>query len=84
MKQRPFIQSCYQCSGSGKIITNPCGACKGMKTAQIMEEIELNVPAGVTEEYALQFKGKGNQFGRSVGDLIIRLSVKLYGFIMIF
>lgn len=41
-----------------------------------MEEIELNVPAGVTEEYALQFKGKGNQYGRSFGDLVIRLSVK--------
>ena len=40
-----------------------------------MEEIELNVPAGVTEEVALQFKGKGNQFGRASGDLIIKLSV---------
>ena len=75
MKHRPFIQPCYQCSGSGRIITNPCGTCKGVQTTQVTEEIELNVPAGVTEELALQFKGKGNQFGRAFGDLIIRLSV---------
>jgi DnaJ-class molecular chaperone len=39
------------------------------------EELELNIPSGVTEDYALQFKGKGNQFGRVSGDLLIRLSV---------
>ncbi len=45
------------------------------------EELELNIPAGVTEEYALQFKGKGNQLGRITGDLIARLSVntRVYG-----
>ena len=75
MKYRPFTQPCLNCSGSGNIITNPCNACTGSKTSLVMEEIELNVPAGVTEEVALQFKGKGNQFGRASGDLIIKLSV---------
>lgn len=75
MKHRPFIQPCYHCSGSGRVITNPCSMCKGSKITQITEEIEINIPAGVTEEFALQFKGKGNQIGRNFGDLIIKLSV---------
>lgn len=75
-KYRPFAQPCYQCSGFGRIITNPCGTCKGLKTTQVTEEIELNIPAGITEDFALQFKGKGNQIGKAFGDLIIRLSVQ--------
>lgn len=46
-----------------------------MKTSQVLEELEINVPAGVTEEHLLKFKGQGNYFGRNVGDLIIRLTV---------
>ena len=64
-----------QCSGAGKINLNPCGTCHGSKTSTITEEFELDIPPGVTEEYALQFKGKGNQFGRFTGDLLIRLTV---------
>jgi molecular chaperone DnaJ len=71
-----FSKTCTQCSGAGKHIHNPCIKCHGSKFINTNEEIDINVPAGVTEDYALQFKGKGNQFGRSVGDLIIRLAVR--------
>lgn len=48
------------------------------------EELELIIPQGVTEDYALQFKGKGNQFGRASGDLLIRLSVSIIQFCIIY
>jgi len=70
-----FTKTCTQCSGAGKVNLHPCGKCHGSKFVNATEELEINVPAGVTEDYALQFKGKGNQFNRTVGDLIIRLTV---------
>lgn len=75
-----YSKTCSQCAGTGKINSNPCGSCHGSKTSTVTDDIEITIPAGVTEEYALQYKGKGNHFGRLAGDLIIRLTVNCFVF----
>lgn len=70
-----FAKPCGSCGGSGKINTHPCTKCRGAKTTKIMEDVELEIPSGVTEDYVLQFQGKGDSIGRHSGDLIVRLTV---------
>lgn len=76
--QTPFgaMQSattCPTCSGSGQIIKNPCNVCKGDGRVFGEETIDVNIPAGVTDNIQLSMSGKGNAGakGGPPGDLII-------------
>jgi molecular chaperone DnaJ len=76
--QTPFgaMQSattCPTCSGSGQVIKNPCNVCRGDGRVFGEETIDVNIPAGVTDQIQLSMSGKGNAGakGGPSGDLII-------------
>lgn len=76
--QTPFgaMQSattCPTCSGSGQVIKNPCNVCRGDGRVFGEETIDVNIPAGVTDQIQSSMSGKGNTGakGGPPGDLII-------------
>jgi molecular chaperone DnaJ len=74
MTSRP----CERCEGSGRVILHPCSACQG--TGLIIKRVSLNVdvPAGVSDNTRLKVSGHGDagRNGGPTGDLYIDVSVK--------
>lgn len=64
---------CPQCSGSGKVVTNPCGRCKGTGLERIRETVKVKVPAGVENGMQLTVRGEGHSASRGGvnGDLLV-------------
>lgn len=64
---------CPDCKGDGKIIVNKCTACSGDGRIYTEENININIPAGVSEGIQLSMSGAGNvgERGGQPGDLII-------------
>jgi len=76
--QTPFgaMQSattCPTCNGAGQVIKNPCNVCRGDGRVFGEETLDVNIPAGVTDQIQLSMSGKGNAGakGGPAGDLII-------------
>lgn len=69
---------CPTCHGSGEMITNKCGSCKGEGRVYGEETIHLEIPAGVSEGMQLSMNGKGNagMNGGGPGDLLINVKEK--------
>jgi molecular chaperone DnaJ len=65
------VSTCPTCNGSGTIITNKCGSCRGEGRVFGEETVQLNIPAGVQEGMELRMEGKGNAGERNgmAGDL---------------
>jgi len=60
--QQDFItirQTCYSCSGSGKIIKNKCKNCKGAGGVNKRERVKVAVPPGVSNGITMRLAGKG-------------------------
>jgi molecular chaperone DnaJ len=64
---------CPTCGGEGKVITKPCGKCRGEGTVSGEEVVEVRIPAGVGEGMQLSVSGKGNaaRHGGVNGDLLV-------------
>lgn len=69
-------QICSTCSGTGSIIEKKCKKCKGKK--YIDEEITLTItiPAGIEHGDKLTVSNRGNELGKSIGNLYIHIDVK--------
>ncbi len=68
---------CDTCQGKGKIPSEKCSNCHGEGVHKRQTEIELNIPAGISDTEMLKMAGAGEdiQSGPS-GDLYIRVRVK--------
>ena len=79
-QMRGFIQvnsviSCNVCNGSGKTILEYCYHCLGKGLTLEEDIIEINIPAGSSDNMQFVVNGKGNEgkgFGIS-GDLYVRI-----------
>ncbi len=68
---------CPDCAGSGKIITEKCGECKGKGTIRQETNISITIPAGVDNNSYMKKKGYGQAVqGGTAGDLIIVFRVE--------
>ena len=69
---------CDQCQGEGTIIKNKCPHCGGEGIVKGEKQVELELPAGLVEGYAYNFKGKGGAGRRNGidGDLQIVVQEK--------
>lgn len=67
---------CPVCHGEGKIITNPCQRCGGHGVVKSKEEINFNIPAGVSDGMELRLRGAGNaaKNNGTPGDLLVLIS----------
>lgn len=65
--------TCPTCSGEGKTIKNKCTKCYGDGVVKKEDVVEINIPAGVSDEMQLSVRGKGNAGARNgiAGDLIV-------------
>lgn len=72
------VQPCRTCQGEGRIIEKPCPTCSGEGRVRAEQEIELEVPAGVTSENFLTLRGRGSTGPRGGprGDLVVLLEIQ--------
>lgn len=65
--------TCPQCGGEGRIVSNPCGHCKGTGLVRKRESVKVKVPAGVEDGMQLTVRGEGHGAARGgiAGDLLV-------------
>lgn len=78
--QQSFLsirRTCSTCNGSGKIIRNPCSACRGQGYRQAQRKLKITIPAGVDSGTRIRLTGEGQPgfHGGPAGDLYVFLKV---------
>jgi molecular chaperone DnaJ len=73
-----IAQTCSRCEGAGKVIENPCRACRGAGRKERTSKITLKIPAGVDTGTRLRSSGNGEGGGHGgpPGDLYVVLHLK--------
>lgn len=68
---------CPDCQGKGKKIKNKCGACQGHGLKTEIEELNIEIPAGIDDGQSIRMSSKGDagQSGAAAGDLYINVFV---------
>ena len=71
-------QTCPQCRGKGKMISDPCGDCHGQGRKQEEKTLAVKVPAGVDTGDRIRLAGEGEagESGAPSGDLYVQMHVK--------
>ena len=71
-------QTCPQCHGKGKMISDPCGDCHGQGRKQEEKTLSVKVPAGVDTGDRIRLGGEGEAgaSGAPSGDLYVQMHVK--------
>jgi molecular chaperone DnaJ len=71
-------QTCPQCRGKGKMISDPCPDCHGQGRKQEQKTLSVKVPAGVDtgDRIRLANEGEAGEFGAASGDLYVQMHVK--------
>lgn len=68
---------CNVCQGSGKIPSEKCSTCHGAGVHMKENNIDLTIPAGISDKEMLKMTGLGEDIqGGQSGDLYIRVKVK--------
>lgn len=72
------VQTCPDCHGTGKIITDKCPDCRGTGYKSARKKIQVSVPAGIDNGQSIRIRDKGepgvNGGGR--GDLLVEVLVE--------
>jgi len=71
-------QTCPQCRGKGKMISDPCPDCHGQGRKQVEKTLSVKVPAGVDTGDRIRLSGEGEagEQGAGPGDLYVQMHVK--------
>jgi len=72
-----LAQTCPRCSGTGKVVKDPCGTCSGQGRVKKQKTLAVKIPPGVDEGDRIRLAGEGEAGvnGGPPGDLyvVIRL-----------
>jgi len=73
-------QTCTNCRGSGKTISDPCPTCHGAGRVQHTKTLSVKVPAGVDEGDQIRLAGEGEagENGGPPGDLYVQIRLKAH------
>ena len=73
-------QTCPNCHGSGKTISDPCTTCHGAGRVQHTKTLSVKVPAGVDEGDQIRLAGEGEagEHGGPPGDLYVQIRLKAH------
>jgi molecular chaperone DnaJ len=71
-------RTCNRCHGEGKVITDPCGTCKGRKQIERERTLSVKIPGGVETGNSIRLTGEGElgTHGGPPGDLYVFLAVE--------
>jgi len=71
-------QTCPQCRGAGKIISDPCTNCRGQGRVRDTRTISVKVPPGVDTGDRIRLSGEGEagENNGQNGDLFVHVNVK--------
>jgi molecular chaperone DnaJ len=71
-------QTCPNCRGNGKIISNPCKTCHGEGRIEEHKTLSVKVPAGVDNGDRIRLSGEGEAGVNNgpAGDLYVQIIVK--------
>ncbi|MFA5935244.1 MAG: molecular chaperone DnaJ [Patescibacteria group bacterium] len=69
---------CTECGGKGEAPESPCKHCKGSGIERREKELEVHIPAGISDGEGLRIDGEGENpgHGGKSGDLFVRIHVK--------
>ena len=69
---------CTRCAGKGRIIHQPCTACKGAGVERKRRTIQASIPAGIDDGQTISVRGQGHagKNGGPSGDLLITITVR--------
>jgi molecular chaperone DnaJ len=72
------VSPCPVCGGEGRVISHPCEPCRGEGRVRADKTVEVEIPAGVTENNYLTLRGSGAAGPRNTppGDLLVMIEVK--------
>ena len=70
--------TCPDCGGTGKVVAEKCSECLGKGYKRVKSELDLNIPAGITNGQQIRIAGKGERGynGGPNGDLYLEVIVK--------
>ncbi len=71
-------QHCGYCSGSGKVMKDPCSSCSGQGRKQGEKTVSVSIPSGIEDgnRIRLSAEGEAGLRGGSAGDLYVFVSIK--------
>lgn len=70
--------TCAECQGKGQVPERRCKACAGRGIERRNKELDVKIPAGISDGEALKISGEGEHppHGGRPGDLFVRITVK--------
>ena len=70
--------TCPDCGGTGKVVAEKCSDCLGKGYKRVKSELDVNIPAGITNGQQIRIAGKGERGynGGPNGDLYLEVIVK--------
>jgi molecular chaperone DnaJ len=73
-----ITRTCPRCGGEGRVITDPCGTCRGRRRVERERTLSVKIPAGVETGNTIRLTGEGalGEYGGPPGDLYIFLTVE--------
>jgi molecular chaperone DnaJ len=71
-------QTCPECHGTGRIISDPCPDCHGQGRVQETKTLSVEIPAGINEGSKIRLSGEGEagSHGAPAGDLYVQIYLK--------
>lgn len=72
------VTPCPACGGEGTVIASPCGECRGEGRVRADKTVQVEIPAGVSDNNYLTLRGQGAVGPRNAppGDLLVMIEVK--------
>lgn len=69
---------CDSCKGKGKVIDSPCRTCMGTGRQKTKRTVDVDIPAGISEDRVLNVSGHGNAGVNNgpYGDLHVYVNVR--------
>ena len=70
--------TCPTCQGEGSVVSDPCKSCRGQGLAEKRREIEVKIPAGISDGAQIRLGGEGEsgRKGAPAGDLFVEVHIK--------
>lgn len=70
--------SCPKCQGSGQMVSDPCGGCRGEGTKRKKVDLAVKVPSGIDTGQRLKLSNEGDAgtMGGPAGDLYVVIQVE--------